>query len=69
MLFVSGSVEPSHHRLSCSADIDLDYDALGRLTNMVDGVGTTKFAYTSGGFAESEDGPWSSDTISHVAMC
>ena len=45
------------------------YDALGRLTNMVDSVGnaryTCKYSYTSGGFIESEDGPWPDDTVTY----
>ncbi len=42
------------------------YDALGRLTNMVDSVGTTTYGYTLGtGGVEvvTEDGPWASDTV------
>jgi RHS repeat-associated protein len=42
------------------------YDALGRLTNMVDAVGTTTYSYTLGtGGTEvvTEDGPWASDTV------
>ena len=38
------------------------HDALGRLTNMVDAVGTTKYTYASGLLA-TEDGPWANDTV------
>jgi YD repeat-containing protein len=43
------------------------YDALGRMTNMSDAVGTTTYAYSLPGNGLSvvtEDGPWASDTIS-----
>jgi RHS repeat-associated protein len=42
------------------------YDALNRLTNMVDGVGVTKYTYTSGGFLYTEDGPFAGDTVTNV---
>jgi RHS repeat-associated protein len=42
------------------------YDALNRLTNMVDGVGVTKYTYTSGGFLYTEDGPFASDTVTNL---
>jgi len=37
--------------------ITLEYDALDRLTNMVDAVGTTAFGYYAGGLLGTEDGP------------
>jgi hypothetical protein len=40
----------------------LSYDALNRPTNMVDGIGTTVYTYTSGGFLYTEDGPFANDT-------
>jgi RHS repeat-associated protein len=46
-------------------DIALKYDGLNRLTNVVDAIGTTKFAYTDGGQLTSEDGPWADDTVSY----
>jgi RHS repeat-associated protein len=49
-----------------SPDVSLAYDVLNRLTNMVDGVGTTKFAYTSAGQLLTEDGPWASDTVTNT---
>jgi RHS repeat-associated protein len=48
-----------------SSDITLGYDALNRLTNMVDAVGTTRYDYTSFGALQSEDGPWADDTVSY----
>jgi YD repeat-containing protein len=46
-----------------SADITLQYDALNRLTNMVDAVGTTRYPYDGVGQLLSEDGPWDNDTV------
>jgi RHS repeat-associated protein len=42
------------------------YDPLNRLTNMVDEVGTTAFAYTSGGELYTETGPFASDTVTNT---
>ena len=42
------------------------YDALNRLTNMADAVGTTIFSYTPAGQLASENGPWASDQISYT---
>jgi YD repeat-containing protein len=42
------------------------YDALNRLTNMADAVGTTTFSYTPAGQLASENGPWTSDQISYT---
>jgi RHS repeat-associated protein len=49
-----------------SSNISLVYDTLNRLTNMADGVGTTKFIYTAASQLTSEDGPWASDTVSYT---
>jgi len=49
-----------------STDIRLAYDALNRLTNMVDAIGTTKYGYTTFGALLSEDGPWDNDTVSYT---
>lgn len=49
-----------------SSTISFAYDTLNRLTNMVDGVGTTVFSYTSMGQLQSENGPWTNDTISYT---
>src|SRR5439155_172535 len=48
-----------------SVDVAFQYDALNRVTNMVDGVGTTKYTYTAGGQLLTEDGPWASDTVTN----
>ncbi|MGB8371200.1 MAG: RHS repeat-associated core domain-containing protein [Verrucomicrobiia bacterium] len=42
------------------------YDLLNRLTNMVDGVGTTAFSYTPAGQLQSENGPWANDTLTYT---
>jgi RHS repeat-associated protein len=49
-----------------SSTISYAYDALNRLTNMVDAVGTTAFGYTPAGRLQSENGPWTSDTVSYA---
>jgi RHS repeat-associated protein len=43
----------------------LKYNPLNRLTNMVDAVGTSGFEYFAGGLLASENGPWSSDTVTN----
>ena len=42
------------------------FDALNRLTNMVDAVGTTAFSYTPSGRLQTENGPWASDTVTYT---
>ncbi len=44
----------------------LTYDPLNRVTNMVDGVGTTKYTYTATGQLRTEDGPFASDTVTNT---
>jgi RHS repeat-associated protein len=39
------------------------FDALNRLTNMVDAVGTSRFSYATNGLLAAEDGPWDADTV------
>src|SRR6266540_4071716 len=51
---------------SYSPDVTLQYDALDRLTNAVDAAGTTKYTYTSNGQVLTEDGPWTSDTVTYL---
>ena len=46
--------------------INYSYDSLNRLTNMVDGLGTTAFSWTDGDQLAAEDGPWSADTVSYA---
>ncbi len=43
--------------------INYAFDALNRLTNMVDSVGTTAFSYTPSGQLQTESGPWTNDTL------
>lgn len=40
-----------------STDVTLSYDALNRVTNMVDAAGTTASTYYTGGMLNTEDGP------------
>ena len=42
------------------------YDLDGRLTNMVDGLGTTAFTYSPAGQQVSEGGLWPNDTVSRT---
>lgn len=49
-----------------SSSISMSYDALNRVQTMVDGIGTTSYAFTSGGQLQSEDGPWASDTVTYT---
>ncbi len=46
--------------------INLAYDALNRLSTMVDGVGSTVYSYDAVGQILSEDGSWADDTVSYV---
>ena len=48
-----------------STDVRFTYDALNRASTMVDAVGTTAYAYAAGGQLWTEDGPWSSDTVTN----
>ena len=46
------------------ADVSFAYDALNRKTQMVDGIGTTTYEYSSCcGLLESEDGPFANDKL------
>ena len=49
-----------------STDVQFGYDALNRLTNMVDASGTTAYSYTSGNQLYTEDGPFASDTVTNT---
>jgi RHS repeat-associated protein len=51
---------------SNSPSITMAYDVLNRMTNMVDGVGTTIYTYNAAGQVLSEDGPWADDTVSYT---
>jgi RHS repeat-associated protein len=46
-------------------DVTFAYDPLNRATNMLDGIGTTAFTYTSGDQLLTEDGPFASDTLTN----
>src|SRR5207302_237875 len=48
-----------------SHDVSFAYDALNRVSTMVDGVGTTVYTYTTGNQLLTEDGPFASDTVIH----
>ena len=39
---------------------------MNRLTNMVDGVGATVFAWTAGDQLAGETGPWASDAVNYT---
>ena len=47
-------------------NVSLQYDPLNRLTNMVDGVGTTKYSYTAGNQVLTESQPFSNSTITNT---
>ena len=47
------------------ANVSLVYDALSRLTNLVDGVGTTIYSYDQVGQLLSAGGLWSNDTVNY----
>jgi len=49
-----------------SSNFSFAYDGNNRLTNMLDGVGTTAYSYNSAGQVLSEDGPFASDTVSYT---
>lgn len=42
------------------------YDRDGRLTNMVDGIGSTLFTYSAVGQLQSEGGIWANDTVTRL---
>jgi hypothetical protein len=52
--------------LTAGPYVGLAYDALNRVTNMVDEVGTTTYAYAAGGQLWTEDGPWANDTVTNT---
>mgnify|MGYP001564069749 CR=1 FL=1 len=49
-----------------SPDLSFAYDAANRLTNMVDAVGTTRYAYVASSLLSEEDGPWADDTVTYA---
>lgn len=46
-------------------DPRFQFDALRRVTNMVDAAGTTAYTYRPGGHLLAEDGPWANDTVTY----
>jgi YD repeat-containing protein len=48
--------------------VQFNYDAANRLTNMVDGIGTTRYSYDAMGLLASEDGPRANDMVSYVNL-
>ncbi|HEX5221928.1 MAG TPA: hypothetical protein VFZ59_20365, partial [Verrucomicrobiae bacterium] len=48
-----------------SPDVSFQYDPLNRVTNMIDAVGTNKYAYALGGQLWTEDGPFADDTVTN----
>src|SRR5579863_9591227 len=43
-------------------------DALNRLTNMIDGVGTNVYAYNSAGQLYTETGPFADSTVTNIYL-
>ena len=46
------------------ANVVFRYDDLNRLTNMVDGIGSSTFSWTDEDQLALEDGPWADDAVS-----
>ena len=51
-----------------SGTVKFAYDPMNRLTNMVDGVGTTRYTYDAAGQLLTEDGPFTSDTVTNTYL-
>jgi YD repeat-containing protein len=49
-----------------STEVRFGFDALNRMTNMVDAAGTTVFTWTAGNQLLTEDGPFGSDTVTNI---
>jgi RHS repeat-associated protein len=49
-----------------SGTVKFAYDAMNRRTNMVDSIGTTRYAYDAAGQLLTEDGPFTSDTVTNT---
>ena len=59
----AGNLTQVQYPTTTNGNITLSYDALSRVTSMLDGVGTTGYTYDGQGRVLTEDGPWSSDTV------
>jgi RHS repeat-associated protein len=46
--------------------ITFSYDGDGRLTNLVDGIGSTFFTYSPAGLLQNEGGLWANDTVART---
>jgi len=46
--------------------VSMAYDALNQLTNLIDGIGTTRYTYTAIGQLASEVGPWPTNGINYT---
>jgi RHS repeat-associated protein len=57
---------PSSIQYPASGTVTFAYDGLNRMTNMVDGTGTTKYTYNAAGQLLTEDGPFASDTVTNA---
>jgi hypothetical protein len=49
-----------------SGAVKRQFDSMNRVTNMLDGIGTTVYTYTAGGQLLTEDGPFASDTVTNT---
>ncbi|HUA64816.1 MAG TPA: hypothetical protein VME24_03145, partial [Alphaproteobacteria bacterium] len=57
---------PTDVKYPAPPSVTFSYDADNRLTNMVDGVGTTAYAYDQVGQLLSEGGLWPDDTVNYT---
>ena len=55
----------SNINYTASPDLTFSYDALGRPTTMIDGLGTSSFTYSKTDQVLTEDGPWANDVVTY----
>lgn len=48
-----------------TANVTLEYDALNRVKQMTDGLGISTYTWRRGNLLESENGPWTNDTLTY----
>jgi YD repeat-containing protein len=48
-----------------SPQLKFQYDVFNRLTNMIDAAGTNRYTYWPGGQLYTDDGPWTTDTLTY----